>query len=225
MKKIIITGAKGTIGTVLRKGLLKEYSITGLDLPEFDVRDYQKLLQVFPDHNTVIHLAWDTKTENEKSERINSDNCLMTSNVYQATLETKIKRVIMASSVHADEFLGWKGPGLLKPDKIPTPANPYGANKVFMEALGRYYAKYKGLEVICIRFGWVNPENLPNGHLDRLNLTWLSHQDCIDLVKKCIEAKEVSQNFCIIYGVSNNSKRVHNLKNPFGWIPKDGWKL
>lgn len=224
MKKIIITGAKGTIGTVLRKGL-KKYLITALDLPEFDVRDYQKLLQIFPSHDVVIHLAWDVKIENDLSGKINPDNCLMTYNVYQAAFESKVKRVIMASSVHADEFLGRKRPGLLKPNKIPTPTNPYGANKVFMEALGRYYAKYKGLEVICIRFGWVNPQNSPNASLNYLNLTWLSHRDCLNLIKKCIETKKVPQKFCIVYGVSNNSKRIHDLKNPFGWLPKDDWKL
>lgn len=63
MEKIIITGAKGVIGRVLTKSLAG-YQITPLDLPEKDVTDYQELLKTFPGHKAIIHLAWDTKTEN-----------------------------------------------------------------------------------------------------------------------------------------------------------------
>ena len=97
MKKIVITGAKGVLGTVLKKGLEDTYNITHLDLPEADVRRYEKLLEIFPGHDAVIHLAWDTKTENFRSGEINPDNLLMVYNVYEAALQAKVPRVIMAS--------------------------------------------------------------------------------------------------------------------------------
>ena len=70
MKLVVITGAKCKIGTVLRKGLT-DYEITPIDLPETDVRDYDKLLEVFPGHNAIVHLAWDGKTENFRNGKNN----------------------------------------------------------------------------------------------------------------------------------------------------------
>jgi len=140
MKKIIITGSAGKIGQVLRKGL-GDYPITPFDLPEHDARDKEKLAEAFESHGVAIHLAWDSRIENWKSETISPDNALMIHNAYFAAVAAGVSRVIMASSIHADEFLTWKSPDLLKTDKTPVPTSPYGAMKVFMEALGRYYAR------------------------------------------------------------------------------------
>lgn len=223
-KKIIITGAKGTIGVIIREGL-RGHQITSLDLPESDTRDYSRLLKAFPDHDVVIHLAWDTKTENWRSGKINPDNASITYNVYQAALEAKVPRVIMASSVHADEFLDWNKPELLTPSKTPFPTSPYGASKVFMEALGRYYAKKHGLEVICVRFGGVNPENTITKEMliedPSYGKVWFSHKDCANLIKACIEIKTLPEKFVIVYGISNNSQRIHDWTNPFKWRPQD----
>ncbi len=217
MKKIAVTGANGVIGTVLRNGL-SEFKITPIDLPEVDVRDYEKLLDVFRGHSAVIHLAWDTKTENSRSGEINPDNLLMAYNVYRAALEAKVPRVIIASSVHADNFYSWKGPGLLSPDRTTVPDSPYGASKVFMEALGRYYAS-KGLEVVCIRFGGVNTKNKPP-HDYYEKIVWLSHKDCTELVRKCVNAKVIPNSFLIVHAVSNNASRIHDCSNSLGWVPE-----
>ena len=223
MRKIIITGARGVIGRVLTKSLT-EYQITPLDLPEKDITNYRRLLKIFPGHEAVIHLAWDTKTENWKSGKINPENILMAYNVYKATLRCKVPRVIMASSVHADGFVGWNKPELLTPDRTPFPTSPYGASKVFVEALGRYFAKKYKLEVICVRFGGVNTKDVVISAPEEkdYNKVWLSHRDCTALIKSCLEAETIPDNFVILYGVSNNKTRVHNTSNPLGWAPSDG---
>lgn len=172
-EKIAITGSSGTIGNVLKEGL-KDYQITSIDLPENDVREYARILEVIPHHNAIIHLAWDTETDNFKSEKINPENATMFYNIYKAAIEAKVPRVIMASSVHADRFYGWKGPGYMSPERTPIPDSPYGAHKVFMEASGRYYAT-KGLEVVCIRFGGVNPQNKPPVDPPEERAAWFSH--------------------------------------------------
>jgi len=82
----------------------------------------------------------------------------------------------------------------------------------------------RGLEVICIRFGGVNPENaVTEKVLAEEPLSpkiWFYHKDCIDLVRACIEAESVPNNFSIVYGVSDNPGRIHDITNPFGWNPK-----
>lgn len=227
-ERIVITGSEGVIGNVLKNGLSKDYEITGLDLPNADVRDYEKLISIFPGHAVVIHLAWDTKTDNFKSERTNPDNAVMFDKVYRAALATAVPRVIMASSVHADRFYEPLGSVAKDPYVVSNPDSPYGAHKIYMEMLGKWYAKEKGLEVICIRFGGVNPENKPPRVGDEHDVAklaeravWLSHRDCVELVRRCIEVKRIPGNFAIIYGVSNNTERLHDVSNPVGWVPRD----
>ena len=221
-QKIAITGSNGTIGTVLKEGL-KDYQITSIDLPENDVREYGKLLKVIPHHSAIVHLAWDTETDNFKSEKINPENATMFYNVYKAAIEAGVPRVIMASSVHADRFDNWQSSEEMPPDKIPVPDSPYGALKVGMEAMGRYYAT-KGLQVVCIRFGGVNSQNQPATEPPHERAVWFSHNDCTSLVKTILEANEIPDNFVVMYGMSDNPGRIHDTSNPFGWKPKDSAK-
>lgn len=220
-ERVVITGSKGTIGTVLREGLKEDYEITPLDLPETDVRNYQELLSVVPGHSAIIHLAWDTKTDNFRSGKINPNNAMMFYNVYRAAEQAKVQRVVMASSVHADRFYGWKRPELIRLGEPPIPPDsPYGAHKVFMESLGRYYST-RGLEVVCIRFGGINPQNKPPNEPQEERAVWFSHKDCISLINTILKAPSIPNNFFVMYGVSNNSNRMHDISNPLNWLPTE----
>lgn len=218
-EKIIVTGDKGTIGTVLKKGLT-DYDITGLDLPTHDLRKYEAISAISKGHRAIIHLAWDTKVDNFLSGKINEDNSRMFFNVYQAALENGVPRVIVASSVHADKFYKWEGEDKMSPYQLPSPDSPYGAHKVFMESLGKYYSQ-QGLEVVCIRFGGIGPTDSPNRDFPPERAVFLSHKDSISLVQAILKAKTVPNKFTIVYGISNNTNAIHDTSNPFGWAPQD----
>ncbi|MDX1608359.1 MAG: NAD(P)-dependent oxidoreductase [Candidatus Spechtbacterales bacterium] len=225
MKKIAITGAKGRIGTVLSEGL-RGFKIEAIDLPNIDVTNYNQLLHAISGCQAIIHLAW--QDMNFKNEGFETNDHVMAVNVYKAALEAGVKRVIMASSVHADNFYSKDNKTLLSPQDIPTPDSIYGASKIFMEALGRHYAKDKNLEVICIRFGGVNTENRPpqppfEKYSDAWyeSAVWLSHKDCVNLVNKCLSAQNIPNKYSIVYAVSENKNKIHDTSNPFGWKPGD----
>jgi nucleoside-diphosphate-sugar epimerase len=220
-EKIAITGSNGIIGTVLKEGLSSDYDITEIDLPKTDVKDYKKFLEAIRNHFAIIHLAWDPKIEHSKSNEIDSENSTMYRNVYRAAAEAKVQRVIMASSIHADNFYGWKGPGLMLTYQKPNPLSLYGKDKVSMEREGRDFAA-KGFEVVCVRFGGINPANkAPSRDLPRDMATWLSKKDCVALIRSILKTPKVPNNFAIVYGVSNNAGRISDVSNPFGWIPED----
>ena len=63
MKKVLITGAKGNIGKALTNGL-KGYKLTLANLPKTDVRNYNELEKLARGQDVLIHLAWNSKTEN-----------------------------------------------------------------------------------------------------------------------------------------------------------------
>lgn len=221
MKKVLITGSKGVVGQVLMNGL--EHEKTAFDLPEHNVENYSQLLEKLRGHEVIVHLAWDFEHEGWLSELLDPDNISQNFNVYQAAQEAGVRRVIIASSVHADKFAGRSpGPPLLQPYSLPTPDSPYGATKCMVEALGRYYADAKNLEVICIRFGGINKTNMPPASPKSERQVWLSHRDAVSLVSQCIEAPEIPGNYAIVYGISDNKDRLHDLRTPFGWEPVDG---
>ena len=230
MKKyVVITGGSGRIGTAICKALPEnKYNITLLDRKPSEtdhvlvldiVKESLRLKNTLISSDAIIHLAWDSR-ENWKSGIAVPENKTMIENVYQCAKEAGVRRVIMASSIHADaRFYTHKGEVIKTDIETPEPDSPYGATKLWMEALGRQYAKQDGLEVICIRFGGLTPDNTlrPEPLAEKI---WLHTEDCVSLVKTCIDAPEVPGNFCIIYGISNNTSRIHDLGNPFGWVPK-----
>jgi nucleoside-diphosphate-sugar epimerase len=218
--KIAITGANGTIGTVMRKALT-EYDIVSLDLPQVDVRDYGAVVRAIKGCRAVIHLAWNLKDDNWDTGRISTDNDVMTFNVYEACLRGGVPRAITASSVHADNFMKWrKKKALMDATTVPIPTSPYGANKVFLEALGRFYAR-ASLEVVCVRFGAVTKEDVPGTKGWDWRKVWLSHRDLASMVRRCLEVEKIPDNYAVFYAVSNNALRVHDWSNPLGWVPVD----
>jgi uronate dehydrogenase len=212
------------VGSVLSSKL--RHAITHYDLPEGDCTDYDKLLSNMLGHVIVIHLAWNIKIENFDTGRIDPNNLMGVYNIYQAAIESKVKRVIMFSSVHADKFEG-RDPGdpVLKPFDLPLPDSPYGASKCFAESLGRHYAEKYGIEVICIRLGGVNTEDMPPKSPMSERQVWLSHRDLTNLVELCLAAPTVPFGYTILYAVSSNEGRLHDTSNPFGWTPLDGANL
>jgi uronate dehydrogenase len=227
----------------------RESSVEDLNYVVVDaLHDYDGLRSAFSGQDVVVHLA----ITREEPRRLN--NLAMTMNVYKAASETEVSRVIMASSIHAAggywggsvsrfptqsvfskkpvyrhianrDFAKVKEIPLITVDALPYPDSVYGATKVFMEALGRYYADM-GLSVVCIRFGGVNeydsplkgPENERGYHS-----IWFSHRDLSQLVKKCIDSSTLPP-FSIFFGVSNNRYCIldtSNSREQLGYAPVD----
>jgi UDP-glucose 4-epimerase len=219
-KRIVITGANGQIGRILMQELKDQYELTPLDLPDANVCDCDVMKRAFrrAQPQVIVHLAWDTN-ENWKSQRTICSNTEMCENIY-ALGQSHKARVILASSVHVEKYREHYLSGrktLIAPYNDPDPDSPYGAHKIFLEKLGRWHA-WKGLEVICVRFGGVAPKEKP---WDDIPLVGLSHPDCANMIRCCIEGKGVPNNHAVFYAVSENKRRIHDHSNPFGWRPCD----
>lgn len=216
--KVLVTGASGKIGRVLTRGL--HHDITEFDLPEHDARSLEQFAAAAAGHDAIVHLAWNTTTENFNNDGIDFDNALMSFNAYRACELAGVRRVVVASSVHADDEHRPRE-GLLTASDMSTPDSPYGASKLFTEALGRYFAG-RGLEVVVVRFGGVDHHATDRDFGERLPRypSWLSHADCVALVDACLVAATVPDRYVALYAVSDNNLRVHDTTNPFGWVPE-----
>lgn len=219
--KIAITGAKGVVGKAIIDHLdPAEFEIVSIDLPEHDVKDLDDLIKMTAGCDAIIHSAWVTSTDNFRIEDIDLANVQMILNVYKAA-KANGSRLIMASSNHAQRHDMRDTDGKIRASIQPaTPDSPYGAEKIFLEALGRYYSVTHDLEVICIRIGTVTEDDkpIPPSTPKDPSRYW-SHADVGRLVTCCLNAETIPDNFQVVYGVSNQP--VFDWTNPFGYVPQD----
>jgi len=226
-KRIVITGSQGSLGKILQKGLRGTVDLFCIDRVSdnketfvLDIAsDYKKFRSVLKDNDIIIHFDWDT-LEDYPSENIVQKNKIMAENVYRAAIESNISRVIVASSVHANDYSKVPANTHIDPKSECWPDTPYGTSKIYIEHLGRFYSRKYSLEVICIRFGGVNERNEIRFKEDPLyERVLLYKEDFLQLMQLCIEAKNVPDNFAVFYAVSNVKGRVHALDNFLGWYP------
>ncbi|MFC1599185.1 GDP-mannose 4,6-dehydratase [Candidatus Omnitrophota bacterium] len=175
-RKIFIAGGAGFIGANLIKFLLDRFrfDITVYDnlstgsrtnlsraiadsqgkgkvrFIKGDILDYGKLSRNMRGHAAVIHLAAHTRVlESLDNPRDNfTVNAVGTFNVLEAARNSKIKIFVFASSNAA---VGEQIPPINE-KMVPRPLSPYGASKLYGEALCSSYFHSYGLKTVSLRF-------------------------------------------------------------------------
>lgn len=218
------------------KCLSKKHEVIGIDKIPSDnvvtlniVNERQKLRELLKDVEVVIHLAWDVQEAGTSLDTPVIENKTMGEIMYALSLEQKVKKIILASSVHVSlGHIGYRYPGIvenhkaLHTKKITTrdeffPMGIYGASKVYLEALGKAYSE-KGLQVISVRFGNVTSDDSFGEYP-----FWLSHQDCCHFIDRCIETKNLPQ-YSVFFAISDNPCNPFDLSDAqtqLGYEPKD----
>ncbi|MGG1663303.1 NAD-dependent epimerase/dehydratase family protein [Brevibacillus sp. NRS-1366] len=225
MKRVLITGAAGRIGTVLRTRLRDEFRLRLTDIisiqdlqpdEEFirlDLADADGLEAAMQGIDTVIHLGG--IPDESAFDRILQANIAGTYNVFEAARKACVQRIVFASSIHAVGF--YPRSTTIDPSVMPRPDTLYGVSKAFGENLARLYFDKHGVESVCIRICSFEerPQNLR--HLS----TWLSYDDAVRLFRSCILAESVG--FAILYGVSDNERSwfVNPDAARLGYKPRD----
>ena len=226
---VLVTGAAGRIGTVLRGGLPERgWAVRCLDVvPIVDTRpgeehvvadaaDLAAMVDAAQGASAVVHLAGHSGESTWpviSRSHIESTYCTL-----EAARRAGIDRVVLASSNHATGFTPRPESGLLREaDAPPRPDTYYGAAKVAMEALGSLYADRYGMDVVCLRIGSAFPEPTALRHLS----TWLSPADSVALVDAALTAP--SPGFAVVWGVSANTRNWWDLTaaRALGYEPQD----
>jgi NAD+ dependent glucose-6-phosphate dehydrogenase len=175
--KILITGASGRIGEILRDALtehdLRLLTRSELDdagdaqTHEGDITDLDSIRPAFRGVDSVIHLAAASEVDSEW-EQVLPANIVGARNVYEAARLEGVPQVVYASTTHtvagheraaAPELYELDANTTFPVDIEPRPDSLYGASKVFGEALGRWYVDVHGLRVVCLRIGYVSGQS------------------------------------------------------------------
>jgi nucleoside-diphosphate-sugar epimerase len=170
MKRTVVTGGAGFIGSSVVRALLAEgqrvhviddLSSGSLDnleevanditVHEFDVADYDRIAPVIAGADRVFHLAAVASVPKSIHDPVTSHNANLngTFNVLRAAAEGKAGRVIFAASSAAYG----DAPELPKTEAmLPRPKSPYATQKVCGEYYMSNFADCFGLETVSLRF-------------------------------------------------------------------------
>jgi uronate dehydrogenase len=224
--KLLITGAAGTVGTMLLQGLRGSLAakMRLLDInpisPEIgeefvrgDVTDLAVVRKAISDCDACVHLA--AIPVESTFEKILQTNIRGTWAVFEAARLEGCPRVVFASSNHATGY--YAVDHRISPSDPARPDSYYGASKLFGEALGSLYHDKYGMRVACIRIGSALPRPVDERHLS----TWLSPGDLTRLVTACLTSPELG--YAIVYGASANRRGWWDLEpgRRLGYEPMD----
>jgi nucleoside-diphosphate-sugar epimerase len=228
--RVLLTGAAGRIGTMLRPRLARPDRVLRLlDVREpaapgafeevviADMTDLDAMVAACDGVDAVVHLGgYPHETTMDRILRLNVYGSWC---VLEAAHRAGVSRVLLASSNHAVGFYDSRDvPDDGLPADVPVrPDTLYGWSKAATEAAGRMYADRYGMDVLVLRIGMCFPE--PRSPRDLA--IWLSPDDAGRLVEACLTAP--SPGFRFVWGISRNSRRWLSLAegSALGYDPED----
>ncbi|MEH3086826.1 MAG: NAD(P)-dependent oxidoreductase [Xylophilus ampelinus] len=207
-KRILLTGAAGGLGRVLRQRLqgaadiLRLSDIAPMDPPQgpheevvaCDLADKAAVDALVRGVDAIVHFGG--VSVERPFEEILEANIRGTFHVYEAARRHGVRRVVFASSNHVIGF--HKQTERLDADAPRRPDGYYGLSKSYGEDLASFYCDRYGIETVSIRIG----SSFPAPRDRRMMSTWLSYRDLDDLVRRALSTPGVGHT--VVYGMSAN---------------------
>lgn len=219
-KKIVLTGASGTIASLVLPAFRAHYELALLDvrntnrqgdeIPDIQIADLtdenrDAYRHHFQGADAIVHMAFVGSPNPQQGFTPELANVAMAYNVYQTALEENVGRVVIASSNHAADYFE---PLILAgqhdtvdPDKRALSDNYYGWAKESYEHLGFVFAvgKVNGrrLANVQIRIGGpreTDIERCTPGDLTcvrRALGAYISQRDLCQLFIKSVETEDI----------------------------------
>jgi uronate dehydrogenase len=225
-QRILITGAAGSLGGHLRRGLthlagrIRLCDIQPMgdaaaheEIVVCDLADRAAAFEATRGCDAILHFAGHPY---ERSfDEIIADTLPAAYNVYEGARRHGCRRIVYASSIHA---VGFHAVEAVPDTRVPhRPDTFYGLTKTFVEDLASLYWDKFGLETVALRICSCFEE--PQDR--RMLWSWLSFADCVRLAEAALTAPRVG--FSVIYGTSDNAARAVSNAHAghIGFRPKD----
>ncbi|MDQ8030938.1 MAG: NAD(P)-dependent oxidoreductase [Bordetella sp.] len=225
-RRLLLTGAAGNLGQVLRPRLtactdilrVSDIAALGPALPgeesmPCDLADAAAVDALVRDCDAIVHLGG--VSVERPFDEILPANIQGVYNIYEAARRHGVRRVVFASSNHV---IGFYRQGQVIDAEVPLrPDGYYGLSKAYGENLSRFYFDRYGIETVCLRIG----SSFPEPRDRRMLVTWLSYDDLEQLVRRALYTPDVGH--LIVYGASANRDRwwQDEAAARLGYVPKD----
>ena len=208
MKRLLITGAGGQLGRMLRGRLGQVAEIVRLsDVAEIAapvgpheevvrcaLEDAEAVHDMVKNCDGIVHLGGISV---EKAyDPIEDANLRGVYNLYEAARANGKPRILFASTNHT---IGYYPQGTQLTADMPfLPDGLYGVSKIFGEAMASLYHSKFGQETAIVRIGSCTERPMDW----RMLSTWLSHDDFVSLIEAVFRVPKLG---CpVIWGVSAN---------------------
>ena len=167
MKKVLVTGSEGDVGSALLPQLAKRFDVTGFDLRphagpmnvvQGDLTDYGDVVRAVEGVDAVAHVAalLPGRRPDAPSDFVDL-NVKATANVLRAAVESGVRRVVYCSTVWASGH-GFTEPYQPIDEDVPcAPVCMYGQTKWLGELMTEWYGRQRGIETVVLRFCGYNP--------------------------------------------------------------------
>jgi len=224
--RVLLTGAAGGLGRVLRTGLKPfarvlrvsdraplEPAAEGEEVVSCELADTAAVHRLVEGVDAVVHFGG--ISVESRFEPILQSNIVGVFNVYEAVRRHGVKRVVFASSNHVTGY--YKQSETIDTDAPVRPDGLYGVSKCFGESLSRFYFDRHGIETVCLRIG----SSFPAVKDRRMLATYLSYGDLVELVRCALFAPRVGHT--VIFGMSDNSGKWWDNRKAahLGFRPRD----
>jgi uronate dehydrogenase len=226
MKKIVLTGAAGNLGSHLREPLSKMCdTLLSTDIADdigtlydgesyvrADLAEMDQIGPLMDGADMVVHFG--AFVDEGPFEKLLGPNFIGSYNIWESGYRAGVRRIVYASSIHAVGMHPKQT--AIGIDADHRPDGFYGLAKCFTEDLGKMYWDKRGMESVHLRI--LSASNVTN---PRALGSWLSYPDLIQLVTRAVDSPTVG--FSVVYGVSNNDRcPVDNSGAAFlGYRPRD----
>ena len=227
MKKILLTGAAGIVGSLLRPLLQEQYEsilltdLVPIEVParnetfrQGDITNLEFVESLANDVDGVVHLAGCVGPDFSFDEVL-SANIVGTHNVYAACRKRGVSRVVYAGSHHAVGF--YRRDEQIDDLAPPRPDSQYGLSKAFGESVAAYYYDKFAIDSLVIRIGFCDRQVIDERRLH----TWISPRDLAQLIHIGLTAANLGCQ--TVYGVSENPGPFFDNTNAnrLGYRPRD----
>jgi len=209
--RLLLTGAAGGLGKVLRESLRPYAKVVRVsDIADMapaagnheevqvcDLSDKAAVHALVDGVDAIVHFGG-VSVERPFEEILGANICGVF-HIYEAARRHGVKRVVFASSNHVIGFYNQNE--TIDANSARRPDSYYGLSKSYGEDMASFYFDRYGIETVSIRIG----SSFPVPQNRRMMSTWLSFRDLTQLIERSLYTPNVGHT--VVYGMSDN-KRV-----------------
>ncbi|MFJ4455677.1 NAD-dependent epimerase/dehydratase family protein [Pseudomonas sp. NPDC089392] len=227
LNRLLLTGAAGGLGKVLRERLQGYAEVLRLsdispmapaagpheEVITCDLADKAAVHALVEGVDAIIHFGG-VSTEHSFEDILGPNICGVF-HVYEAARKHGVKRIIFASSNHTIGF--YRQDERIDAHSPRRPDSYYGLSKCYGEDVASFYFDRYGIETVSIRIG----SSFPQPQNPRMLCTWLSYDDLLQLIERGLFTPDVGHT--IVYGASDNRTVWWDNRHAehLGYVPKD----
>jgi nucleoside-diphosphate-sugar epimerase len=199
-RAVLITGAAGKLGRLLRAAWDDRYLVIPLDrrtpdddpdvIPADLARWDDDWLAHVDEADVVVHLAAHSDIEADW-DALTPDTIDGTVHVLHAAALAGVERVVIASTIKVTGDAA-------APERL-APGSPHAAAKLLAERLGAGTAAAFGVTVVALRLGWVKPPDAP---APASGVPWIDADAFVRLATRAVEAALEPGTFVAVPGVA-----------------------